>query len=213
MQKIIKANIQGFVFPIDEAAYQTLKHYLDELRAAIRDAEAYDDIERRIAELFSYKLNQGSEAILMPHVEEVMAQIGEVKDLHEAEKSTSEQGENSTRRKLYRDPYAKKIFGVCAGLSQYLGVEVTWIRLAFVLAVIAGGFGFPLYIILVLVLDEAQSPIQQLEMKGEEVNLKNLASNLGRDVEEAYRKGKPQAAAWMRNQGSRLRGMDAQSRF
>ncbi len=204
MQKIIKANIQGFVFPIDEAAFQTLKQYLDQLRSAVQDTEAYDDIERRIAELFSYKLNQGAEAILMHQVEEVMAQIGEVEDLHEAENPASESASNSTRRKLYRDPYSKKIFGVCAGLAHYFGIEVTWIRLAFVLAVIAGGFGFPLYIILALVLDEANSPTQQLEMKGEEVNLKNLAKDLSRDVEEAFRKGKPQAEAWMRHQGSRL---------
>ncbi len=204
MQKIIKANIQGFVFPIDEAAYQVLNQYLERLRSAVEDAEVFDDMERRIAELFSYKLNQGAEAILMHHVEEVMAQIGEVEDLHEAENSASEPASNSTRRKLYRDPYSKKIFGVCTGLSHYLGIDVTWIRIAFVLTLFAGGFGLPIYILLVLIVDEATSPVQQLEMKGEEINLKNLARDLGMEVEDALRKRKPEAEAWMRNHGSRL---------
>jgi len=56
-------------------------------------------------------------------------------------------------KKLYRDEYRKMIGGVCAGLSEYLNVDVTWVRLLFiVLAVLSKGAGFIIYIVLLAVL-------------------------------------------------------------
>ncbi len=37
---------------------------------------------------------------------------------------------NSPRMTLYRDPYQKKIKGVCAGIAEYSGVNAIWVRLA-----------------------------------------------------------------------------------
>ena len=57
MNRVISANINGFVFQIDEVAYDRLKQYLESLRLRITEKEVYDDIENRIAELFSHQLN------------------------------------------------------------------------------------------------------------------------------------------------------------
>jgi phage shock protein C len=43
------------------------------------------------------------------------------------------------------------IAGVCAGLAEYLGVDPTLIRLAFVLLLFAGTGGFWLYVIMWIV--------------------------------------------------------------
>jgi phage shock protein C len=45
-----------------------------------------------------------------------------------------------------------KILGVCAGLAEYLDVDVTIIRIAFVFSVIFAGFGLIPYIILALIM-------------------------------------------------------------
>lgn len=55
-------------------------------------------------------------------------------------------------RKLYRDESRKVIGGVCAGLADYFGVDVSIVRLIFVLALIAKGGGLMIYIILWIVL-------------------------------------------------------------
>lgn len=43
------------------------------------------------------------------------------------------------------DKGAAKLMGVCAGLARYTGIEVLWLRLAFVAAAIFG-FGSPILI-------------------------------------------------------------------
>jgi phage shock protein C len=42
-------------------------------------------------------------------------------------------------KKLYRDEYHKKIAGVCAGLADYFNVDVTLIRVLFVLTLVLKG--------------------------------------------------------------------------
>lgn len=61
-------------------------------------------------------------------------------------------------KKLERDTRAGALAGVCAGLANYLAIDKTWIRLAFVLSVVFSSFlnlgflGPLLYIILWIVL-------------------------------------------------------------
>src|SRR5476649_1307276 len=55
-------------------------------------------------------------------------------------------------KKLYRDEHHKVIGGVCAGLADYFGIDVSIVRLVFVLTLILKGGGGLLYIILWIVL-------------------------------------------------------------
>jgi phage shock protein PspC (stress-responsive transcriptional regulator) len=50
-------------------------------------------------------------------------------------------------KKLQRNEQDKVVAGVCAGLADYLEIDVTWVRVAFVASVFTG-FGFFAYIIL-----------------------------------------------------------------
>ena len=92
MNRIISANINGFVFQIDELAYDRLKQYLESLRLRITEKEVYDDIENRIAELFSHLLNTGTPAIFLNHVEDVIAQVGSAEELGDAMDSVDRDG-------------------------------------------------------------------------------------------------------------------------
>lgn len=55
------------------------------------------------------------------------------------------------KNKLYRDEQHKKIGGVCAGLAEYFDVDISLVRVLFVLALVVGGGGFLGYIILWIV--------------------------------------------------------------
>lgn len=61
-------------------------------------------------------------------------------------------------KKLYRDEFRKKIGGVCAGLADYFTIDVTLVRLFFVLACIFHGSGLPVYIVLWIVLPKKPFP-------------------------------------------------------
>jgi phage shock protein PspC (stress-responsive transcriptional regulator) len=47
---------------------------------------------------------------------------------------------------LRRPVQGRMLAGVAAGLARYLGVDVTIVRIAFVVLTVAGGAGIPLYL-------------------------------------------------------------------
>jgi phage shock protein PspC (stress-responsive transcriptional regulator) len=51
-------------------------------------------------------------------------------------------------KKLQRNQQDKMIAGVCSGLADYFDVDVTWVRIAFVITVIAGASGLLAYLVL-----------------------------------------------------------------
>ena len=61
-------------------------------------------------------------------------------------------------KRLYKDEFHKKIGGVCAGLADYFTIDVTIVRLFFVLACIFHGSGLPIYIVLWIVLPKKPFP-------------------------------------------------------
>ena len=57
-------------------------------------------------------------------------------------------------KKLYRDTQDKKLCGVCSGIAEYFGLDVTLVRLAWALLVVLGGCGILAYIIAALIVPE-----------------------------------------------------------
>ena len=55
-------------------------------------------------------------------------------------------GSNGTKR-LYRKPKGRIVAGVCTGLADYLGIDVTIVRLVFAALTVFGGAGALLYVI------------------------------------------------------------------
>jgi phage shock protein PspC (stress-responsive transcriptional regulator) len=104
-----------------------------------------------------------------------------------------------TRKRLFRDPDDKKIAGVCSGIGNYFGIN-PWIpRVLFLLPFLTfvfhwshwGFMEFPnflrlgfspgaliIYIILWLVIPEAASTAEKLEMKGEKVDLNSIKNSV-----------------------------------
>jgi phage shock protein PspC (stress-responsive transcriptional regulator) len=61
------------------------------------------------------------------------------------------------RAALRRPIHGRMLTGVAAGLAEYLGVDVTIVRIAFVVLTIAGGAGMPLYLAGLLLIPEQGS--------------------------------------------------------
>ncbi|MGD1947539.1 MAG: PspC domain-containing protein [Croceivirga sp.] len=85
-------------------------------------------------------------------------------------------------KKLYRDTETKYIGGVCAGLEHYLGFDALWIRLIFILLGVFTGFGLIAYILLWILVPEATTTSQKLDMRGEPINI----TNIERKVKEGF---------------------------
>lgn len=199
MNKIISANINGFVFQIDELAYTKLKAYLDMIKQKVGNTEVAQDIENRIAELFSERLKNGSTAIFDQDVDEVMHQIGKPEQFGAEEQEEKADGSSSStafqeplKRRLYRDADDKVIGGVCSGIATYFGLDPVIIRLAFAGALFFFGSGVVLYILLMIVLPKAETPAQKLEMRGEPVDYKNVSKTVEKEFKDAFSKYKPE---------------------
>lgn len=203
MNKTVTINIGGSLFVIDENAYVVLKEYIDSVKAAFSSLEGGEeiiaDIEVRIAELFKEKmeanLNAAEKNIITKQiVEEVKVTIGNPKefgldddDLYDDSSDSEEK--SKIKRILYRDTNNRVIGGVCAGLSRYMDIKVSIVRLIFVLSLIAGVIpAVAVYLILLILVPKAKSPAQILEMKGESLNMKNIKNSLKDDLDEVKSK-------------------------
>jgi len=173
MKKVININFQGRVIPIEETAYETLKQYIDSLRRYFANEEGKDeiinDIENRIAELFSEQLKKGDSCVTDAHVAAIIASMGRPEDFEEmdAESSSSAGSSQQTytqstytsqaaeppRGALHRNDNDKILGGVCSGLAHYLRIDPTIMRILFALITLGGfGAGVLLYIILWIIL-------------------------------------------------------------
>jgi len=203
MNKTISINIGGFVFNIEENAYQKLYHYLNSIKKNFTAEEERDeimnDIESRIAEIFQSKLSISKEVIVERDVEEVIEIMGlpedYVSDEFAQNAQSKEQSGNTftSEKRLYRDTENAAIGGVASGLSHYLNIDVTIIRILFVVLAILGGSGILIYVILLFVVPEAKTTSDRMQMKGEPINIESIKEHFRKikdQIEENAKNGK-----------------------
>ncbi len=192
MHKTVNVSIGNTLFVIEESAYARLDAYLHSVRshfAGTPDAEEIvSDIEDRIAEEFSEKLSSKKKVILLKDVEDLIRSMGTVEDFEKygpADDSAdrTKTGAPPQRVRLYRDPEDQILGGVCSGIARYFAIDPVIVRLAFGLSLLVGGFGFILYILLWIILPEARTTAEKVEMTGGKVTL----SAIQKRIEEAVK--------------------------
>ncbi|RAV98320.1 PspC domain-containing protein [Pseudochryseolinea flava] len=82
-------------------------------------------------------------------------------------------------KKLFRDANTKVLGGVSGGVAAFLGIDIVAVRILFVVfAIIPGGLGFIAYIVLWIVVPEAKTLTDRMQMQGEAVTLSNIETNI-----------------------------------
>lgn len=162
MKTTINITLGGILFFVEEDAYHSLKQYLELIASHFAKIEGgsdiVQDIEYRMAELLQARLKQ-RQGVSMPDIDYLKQTVGypkaedftteaEASEIHESEPLsenqpneqaplnegtfTSAQDPFNMGRRLYRDLTRKKVGGVLAGLANYFGVDMIWLRLGFV---------------------------------------------------------------------------------
>jgi phage shock protein PspC (stress-responsive transcriptional regulator) len=192
MKVTVNINLGGYAFNIDEDAYERLRQYMKSLEKEFSvessAAEIMSDIECRIAELFKQRLSNYKQVINMKDVEEVMAILGSPELISGT--GTSDEPPPRSQRRIYRDPDRRVFGGVCAGISAYLDWDPLIMRIIFAILVLPGGFGLALYLILWIVLPEAKTTAQKLEMRGDPVTAENIRDSVKQEFETVKKKMK-----------------------
>ena len=198
MNKTVSISLAGFSFMIEEQAYEKLNKYLHALRNSLEKDEADEvmyDIEIRIAEIFRENLDK-REVVNSDDVEKVIAQLGtpEAIEGQSEENTERENPQEKTRKELFRDMKKGKIAGVCAGLAQYIGLDIALMRIAWiVLCICSVGFSVVAYIILWVAVPEAETASDFLKMQGKPINFDSL-KEAGQKVNSFYNENKSEIA-------------------
>ncbi len=170
MKQVININFHGQVVPIEVSAFDLLKQYTASLNTYFANEdgkeEIINDIESRIAELFQERLKKGVTCITDDDVNAIIKSMGRPEEFEGADATTFNQssaasakpaepqqsqqsfGTTAASKRLYRDENDKVLGGVCAGLANYFGIDVTIVRIIFVVLTISFGFGLIPYIII-----------------------------------------------------------------
>lgn len=192
MKITVSINLGGYSFNIDEDAYSELKRYLRNLELHFAreesSAEILSDIETRMSELFREKLTTYKQVISIEDVKSVISVLGTPEDILDNEATPAGQKFSTPGyHRMYRDPDHRIIGGVCSGMGAYWNVDPWIMRLIFFIVTVLGGLGVIIYLILYVVLPEAKSTSQKIEMKGEPVNIHNIKDSVKKEF-DAVRK-------------------------
>ena len=187
MKKTVNINLAGTFFHIDEDAFGKLSRYLDAIKKSISDPiggdEIIRDIEARIAELFSEKLERNTQVVSIKELDVIITIMGQPEDYimdensfeEEASKSDVSKNKPSNHKQLFRDIDNKFVAGVCSGLGHYLGLDAVWVRLFWILLTgFTSGFGVFAYILFWILVRAAETTSEKLKMTGEAINISNI---------------------------------------
>jgi phage shock protein PspC (stress-responsive transcriptional regulator) len=188
MQKVITINLNGNGFQIDESGYAALVAYLDGADRQLRDnpdrAEIIADLEQAIADKCRRFLGPHKTVVAAAEVDQIIREMGPVDgtggtqpsgDPGADRKSGDARTGSGAPRRLYLIHEGAMFAGVCSGLAAYAGVDVTIVRIVFlVLALITkGGFGL-VYLALAFVIPSADTSEERAAARGQAFNAQEL---------------------------------------
>lgn len=193
MKLTLSVNLGGYSFNIDEDAYEELRRYLKNLEIHFAGEESSSeilaDIETRMAELFRAKLTVYKQVITISDVKEIISVLGNPEDMDDNPgTSAREKFSSPGYHRMYRDADKRMLGGVCSGMGAYWDLDPWILRVIFFALTLAGGLGILTYLILWIVLPEARTTAQKIEMKGEPVNIQNIKDSVKKEVDRVRKK-------------------------
>lgn len=182
MKKSINITLNGLIFSLEEDAYEKLNAYLESIKNFYKgpeeEKEILADIEASIAEKFNERLKGIKQVVTISDVEEIIKVMGTVEEIanepSDAENKEGGKNEMSSKKRLYRNTDDVVIAGVCSGLAAYFGIDPVFIRILFVILILADGIGILAYLIFWIAMPKAVTSAQKLEMRGKPVNLQEI---------------------------------------
>jgi phage shock protein C len=203
MQRIIQINIAKRLIPIEEDAYIMLKEYISSLERHFANEQGGDeiiqDLENRISELFTIRLQAGTPSIDRDDVRKLIETLGPAYALG-AEAAQpgnpylpqryTQTGKQGSQKRLFRNPKDKVVGGVCSGIAGYFDIDAVIVRLLFVAMLLGFGVGLFAYIIAWIVIPMARTPEEIASLgHGEPVTFSDIRTNVGAEMQDLKRRG------------------------
>ncbi len=203
MNKVVTIHLNGIAYQLEEAAFDALRAYLDLAGAKLEQNpdkdEIIKDLEQAIGSKLSAYLSDHKNVLTASDVDAVLVEMGPVSTEGEpADESKAKQ--TAAPKRLYRLREGRVIAGVCSGLAEYFNVDVTLVRILFVLfAFLSHGFGVGVYIVLALVVPLARTPKEYAQASGiPPITAQDLVDRAKKSIDEMKASGEWQewANSW-----------------
>ena len=155
MENIVRVNIGGVAFTLNQEAYTKLDAFLKELTNHYKSKpygdEIIRDIEERMAELLLERYST-DDVVTLQRVENLIEIMGSPSDFYESDEyqenaekqniNNEQQTYSPIKKKLYRDTNNNFLGGVFSGLGHYFGIDAAWLRIGVILLLILGYSSF-----------------------------------------------------------------------
>lgn len=160
MKRTFTINISGYSFLIDDDAYQTLKNFIERFGSEHNSSPSdVKQMEKLIAKFMTEKYASTNQSITNEMVIEAINEIeNNINELKTESSFSQSEGQNAHKsnnpnqpsgKKLYRDANSIILGGVCSGLANYFSIDKALVRVLFLaLFFITAGTAAFLYIIL-----------------------------------------------------------------
>jgi phage shock protein PspC (stress-responsive transcriptional regulator) len=150
MNTVIIINLNGNAFHLEEPGFQSLRAYLERAQAQLKDnpdkTEIMADLEQAIADKCGRFLRPHKNVLTAAEIDEVLKEMGPVQSDNAADagvaasqpsaESKAGGAAGAAPKRLYQIREGAIISGVCTGLAAYFNIDVTIVRIAFVLLTI-----------------------------------------------------------------------------
>ncbi len=203
MRRVITASLNGNAYQIEDDAYAVLAAYLEDATRALAGNPDKDeiiaDVEQAIADKCARYLSSHKSVIARSEIDQVLAEMGPVDGGDNAAGATAggtgpgpgagtgpatgapagaAAADAGTPRRLYQISDGALISGVCNGIAAYFHIDVTVVRVAFVvlLFLTGGTVGF-VYLVLMFVLPYAKTSEEHAEAHGIPFNARTLVES------------------------------------
>src|SRR5450432_456966 len=190
MNTVIIINLNGNAFHLEEPGFQSLRAYLERAQAQLKDnpdrTEIVADLEQAIADKCGRFLRSHKNVLTAAEIEEVLKEMGPVQSENTADPgaAASSQPNAESRpsgaagaapKRLYQIREGAIISGVCTGLAAYLNIDVTIVRIAFVLlTLLTTGIWILVYLIMMLVVPFANTGEEHAAATGAPFNAQEV---------------------------------------
>ena len=206
MNKVITINLNGNAYQLEEAGYEALRDYLDRANRQLEGnpdrPEIMADIEQSIADKCRAVLGAYRTVVSVSDIKTIIAEMGPVDDgsasagekagdpaaASTGPKPAGDSGASGgpPPKRLYRVKEGKMIGGVCNGIAAYFNIDVTIVRLLFlVLAFLTGGTALLVYIVMMIVVPVADTAAAKAAAFG----IPSTAQEFIRRAKEGYYEG------------------------
>lgn len=177
MNKVENIHLNGRAYTLEQAAYSRLEHYLARARKTLHNdpdqAEVMRDFEQAIAEKCDLVLTARKTVVTSEEMERIIEAMGPVEPSeHELPHEVSEA---HTPKRFYTLKEGSIVGGICTGAAAYFNIDVTVMRLIFIILTLATSGGWILvYLVLLLVVPEAKTPEEKAALRGERFTAQDL---------------------------------------